>query len=77
MIDGPLMLLVNWLVADTIHLQSNDFASGVKINARGELKPACKDSPDFMNIRLKGHCHAIWQLYKKPKSVFASVEFQN
>ena len=26
---------------------------------------------------LKGHCHAIWQLYKKPKSVFASVEFQN
>ena len=26
---------------------------------------------------LKGHCHAIWQLYKKPESDFASVEFQN
>ena len=26
---------------------------------------------------LKGHCHDIWQLYKKPASVFASVEFQN
>ena len=52
MFDGPLMLLVNWLVVDTIHLQSNYFASGVKINARGELKLACKDSPDFMNIRL-------------------------
>ena len=26
---------------------------------------------------LKGHCHAIWQLYKKLEGVFASVEFQN
>ena len=26
---------------------------------------------------LKGHCHAIWQLFKKLKGVFASVEFQN
>ena len=26
---------------------------------------------------LKGHCPAIWQLYKKPEGVFASIEFQN
>ena len=26
---------------------------------------------------LKGHCHAIWQLYKKLEGVFASTEFQN
>ena len=26
---------------------------------------------------LKGHCHALWQLYKKLEGVFASVEFQN
>ena len=26
---------------------------------------------------LKGHCHAIWQLYKKLTGVFASIEFQN
>ena len=29
------------------------------------------------NIPLKGHCHAIWQLYKKLESVFASSLFQN
>ena len=28
------------------------------------------------NVRLEGHCHAIWQLYKK-LGVFASIEFQN
>ena len=26
---------------------------------------------------LKGHCRAIWQLYKKPEGVFSSIEFQN
>ena len=26
---------------------------------------------------LKRHCHSIWQLYKRPESVFASVELQN
>ena len=26
---------------------------------------------------LKGHCHDIWQFYKKLKRVFASIEFQN
>ena len=28
-------------------------------------------------VYLKGHCHAIWQLYKKLEGVFASIEFQN
>ena len=28
-------------------------------------------------VGLKGHCHAIWQLYKKLEGVFASIEFQN
>ena len=27
--------------------------------------------------RLKGQCHAIWQLYKNLEGVFASIEFQN
>ena len=26
---------------------------------------------------LKGHCHAIWQLYNRLESAFASIEFQN
>ena len=26
--------------------------------------------------KLKGHCHAIWQLYKKLEGVFPSIEFQ-
>ena len=28
-------------------------------------------------LYLKGHCHAIWQLYKKLEGVFESIEFQN
>ena len=32
-------------------------------------------SPQLSSL-LKGHCHAIWQLYKK-LGVFASIEFQN
>ena len=28
-------------------------------------------------MELKGHCHAIWQLYKKLEGDFASIEFQN
>ena len=27
-------------------------------------------------LSLKGHCHAIWQLYKKLEGIFASTEFQ-
>ena len=27
-------------------------------------------------VLLKGHCHAIWQPFKRP-GVFASIEFQN
>ena len=26
---------------------------------------------------LKGHGHAIWQLYKKLEGVYASIKFQN
>ena len=32
-------------------------------------------SPQLSSL-LKGHCHAIWQLYKK-LGIFASIEFQN
>ena len=28
-------------------------------------------------VALKGHCHATWQVYKKPEGVFGSIEFQN
>jgi len=45
MFDGPLMLWVNWPVLDTIHPQSNKFATGVKIKATGELK--LNDSPGY------------------------------
>ena len=38
MFDGPLMLRVNWPVVDTIHPQSNKFATGVNIKATGEYK---------------------------------------
>ena len=31
-----LMLRVNWPVVDTIHIESNRFASGVKIKATAE-----------------------------------------
>ena len=26
---------------------------------------------------LKGHCHTIWQLYKRLEGAFTSIEFQN
>ena len=32
-------------------------------------------SPELSSL-LKGHCHAIWQLYKK-LGIFASIEFQS
>ena len=32
-------------------------------------------SPQLSSL-LKGHCHTIWQLYKK-LGIFASIEFQN
>ena len=40
----------------------------------------CKDSVSNrcgvdLILDLKGHCHAIWQLHKKLKDVFASIEF--
>ena len=28
-------------------------------------------------LHLKGHCHAVWQHYKKLEGIFASIEFQN
>ena len=30
-----------------------------------------------VDMILKGHCHAIWQLFKKLEGVFSSIEFQN
>ena len=46
MIDGPLMLWVNWPVVDTIQQQSNKFVTGVKIKATGKFK--LNDSPDLV-----------------------------
>ena len=31
----------------------------------------------FSDDHLKGHFHAIWQLYKKLQAAFTSIEFQN
>jgi len=38
MFDGPLMLLVNLPVIDTINILSNKFVTGVKIKVIGESK---------------------------------------
>ena len=35
------------------------------------------DCEVYNTSTLKGHCHAIWQLYKKLGGVYASIEFQN
>ena len=43
MFDGPLMFPLNLPVVDTIHSQSNKFATGAKIKGTGELK--LNDSP--------------------------------
>ena len=37
----------------------------------------CHLIPCSSNLSLKGHCHAIWQLYKKLEGAFAAIEFQN
>ena len=31
---------------------------------------------NLKRFQLKGHCHAIWQLYEKLEGVLASIEFQ-
>ena len=36
-----------------------------------------KHNSDLKSRRLKGHCHAIWQRYKKLEGVLVSIEFQN
>ena len=33
--------------------------------------------PAILTCILKGHCHAIWLLFKNLEGVFASIEFQN
>ena len=50
------------LVVGGIQPESNKFATGLENEATGDLKR---------------HCHAIWQLYKMPEGIFASIEFQN
>ena len=49
------------------------------IQSQVEPKPIVIHSHTFSwhALTLKGHCHAIWQLYKKLEGVFASIEFQN
>lgn len=37
-LDGPLLLLVNFTVVDTIHSKSNKLSTGVKIKAIAELQ---------------------------------------
>ena len=48
MFDGPLMLRVNWPVVDTIHPQSNKFATGVNIKATGEYKLNYSPAPGLV-----------------------------
>ena len=38
-----------------------------------KLLPAAHETTYLLN----GHCHAIWQLYKKLDGALASIEFQN
>ena len=50
----------------------------------GSSSPQVLEHPTSMcdagvkkGLGVKGHCHAIWQLYKNLEDVFASIEFQN
>ena len=36
--DGPLMLLLNWTIAGTVHLKLNNFVTGLKIKATAYWK---------------------------------------
>jgi len=38
MLDGPLMLRVNWPVVDALHPQTNKVTTGVKIKATGDSR---------------------------------------
>ena len=42
--EGPLILLVNWSIVDTIQVKDNKFVTGVKIKATVDLKLI--DSPE-------------------------------
>ena len=53
---------VKLLVVGGIQPESNKFATGLENEATGDFK---------------GHYHAIWQLYKMLKGIFASIEIQN
>ena len=47
------------------------------LRMRSEKNNKCPFKKTPINSSIKGHCHAIWQLYKKLKGVFTSSEFQN
>ena len=74
--------IANGNIANQIHGFTIDYGKFILIvflerflhcykSGGGEITRKTCNSSD-----LKGHCHAIWQLFKK-LGVFASIEFQN
>ena len=67
-------------LVDWCHAGGNcewDFAAATWLEAQRENLSRKFSNPSQSFSVLKGHCHAIWQLYKKLEGVFASIEFQN
>ena len=61
-----------------VQTKLRDGASFRRLTSLIGLKYLHQPSNFVLNIlTLKGHCHAIWQLYKKLEGVLASIEIQN
>ena len=66
--------------------ETNTTAACLNTSTFVKKKENCNSGNQSLNVRqytcirrvtLKGHCHAIWQLYKKLEGVLASIKFQN
>ena len=55
----------------------SEFLQLIEISRKYVVKSHIIGSFQIEVALLKGHCHAIWQFYKKLEGVFASIEFQN
>ena len=86
MLDSPTVHVVN-LMHEALHeayvLQQTANFMNDEEDGEGSQESLCVvrlppwHSPQLSSL-LKGHCHTIWQLYKKLHvGIFASIEFQN
>ena len=71
-----LTLIMKWLEKKILQSQGKDWEFILKKTQEGRRRRRLKETFG-VDVILKGHCHAIWQLYKKLEGVFALIEFQN